>query len=111
MRKVLAILVLTIIIGVEGCKKTQPPKAIIYVVDEARKPVEGALVEIYSKPAGSIVHMEGTTDASGQVEFVTEQEYVLSAKAQKEIDGQLLTGTATVVFKYDETFEKTIVIK
>jgi hypothetical protein len=45
------------------------------------------------------------------VEFVTDQEYVLSAKAQKEVNGELLTGTATVVFKYDEVFEKTIVIK
>jgi len=111
MKKLWIILLVVGLTAIGGCKKTKPPKAIITVVNSDRKPVEGALVEIYSKPAGSIVHMEGTTDASGVVEFVTDQEYVLSAKAQKEVNGEILTGTATIVFKYDEVFEKTIVIK
>jgi len=99
------------IVSIESCKKDTPPTAIIYVVDVNRQPVEGATVEVYSAPSGSIIQMRGTTDEAGKVEFVTEEEYVLTAKAQKEVDGEILTGTATVVFKYNEVFEKTIVIK
>lgn len=104
------LLILSFLIFV-GCKKTTPPKAIITVIYSDKKPVEGALVKIYSKPAGSIVDMEKTTDASGQAVFETDQEYVLSMKVTKEINGEILSGTGTVVFKYNEVFEKTVMLK
>jgi len=92
------------------CKKHTPPTVIVYVIDANKKPVEGALVQIYSKPAGSIVKFEKTTDSSGQAEFVTDQEYVLSLKVTKEVNGEVLTATGTVVFKENEVFEKTVVL-
>ena len=105
------ILLIVAILAFAGCKKTTPPKAIITVIYSDKKPVEGALVKIYSKPAGSIVNMEKTTDASGQAVFETDQEYVLSMKVTKELNGEVLTGNGTVVFKYNEVFEKTVMIK
>ena len=105
------ILLIVATLAFAGCKKTKPPKAIIIVIYSDKKPVEGALVKIYSKPAGSVVNMEKTTDASGQAVFETDQEYVLSMKVTKELNGEVLTGNGTVVFKYNEVFEKTVMIK
>ncbi len=107
----LSILLFVTLLSFSGCKKTTPPKAIITVIYSDKKPVEGALVKLYSKPAGSIVDMEKTTDASGEAVFETDQEYVLSMKVTKDLNGEVLTGTGTVVFKYNEVFEKTVMIK
>jgi hypothetical protein len=107
--KILILLFVSILV-LTGCKKTTPPKAIITVIYSNKKPVEGALVKIYSKPAGSTISMEKTTDASGKAEFETDQEYVLSLKVTKEVDGNVLSATGTVVFKYNEVFEKTVML-
>ncbi len=109
--RILTILFIATFFVNTGCKKTKPPRAIVTVILEDKTPVEGATVTVYSKPSGSIIMWQKTTDSEGQAEFEADQEYVLSCKAEKDINGHHYQGTGTLVFKYNEEFEKTIIIK
>ncbi len=104
------ILILFLAFSSYQCKK-DVAKGVIKVIDLNNKAVPGAAVKVYSKPANSTVEMNYTTNATGEVSFEVEQEYVLSISAQKTIDDSLYVGDGVMQLLYGTTATKKIILK
>jgi hypothetical protein len=109
--RILSICILTLIIlgfftqAKHCCRKPDPPKAIITVVDTGLIPVENATVRVYSPPNGSVISITKQTNSSGQAEFEFEHECILNVKAEKRVGGVTLEGKSLIILKNDETAE------
>ncbi len=110
-RIVYILLFFTLTVFVNGCRKPDPAKVVITVVDDTYNPVSNATVRIYSKPSNSTVDVSGKSDVSGRASFEFQNDYVLNVHCEKEIDGLQYSGDGVVIVKMSATEEKTITIK
>jgi len=104
-------LFLLAIILFDACKKDEPAKVVITVVNDVSAVVPDATVRIYSKPSTSVIDIYKKTDDSGRAYFEFDTDYVLNVYCEKEIDGNLHSGDAVVEIHVNATAEKTIMIK
>jgi hypothetical protein len=104
------IFILFLAIGSSQCHK-EVAKGVIKVVDINNNAIPDADVKVYSKPANSTVEMNYKTNATGEVSFEVEQEYVLSISAQKIIDDSLYVGDGVMQLLYGTTATKKIILK
>lgn len=125
------LLISTIFIYYSCGKKPRPPEAIVKVViednDGYETAVPTAIVRLYSNPNGSYIDvsdqtienpdslvLEDTayTDAAGFVRFQTMYDCILSVEATYTNEDDIqYKGRTILIFKQDEVYEKTLVIK
>jgi len=126
---------LVLIFGVK-CKKEEPPKAIVLVVDTLNKPIAGATVRVYADPKkykgpdSSIVYPtvgyfdpdkkilfdQKKTDNEGKTyhEFKYEAIFYVYAYYPKKIATNkydTLKGYGALILKANETYEEKIVLR
>ena len=94
-----------------SCKKDDPTKAVITVLDGSQAPVEGAIVTLWQDTAvnqvngvQSNVRVTKTSDAAGRAEFEFKLEAFLNVEAIKAPD----TGRSFVRLKEHETISVTV---
>ncbi|MFH2143438.1 MAG: hypothetical protein ABIJ97_13515 [Bacteroidota bacterium] len=84
--------------------------------DGIEVPVPDVTVVMYSTPNGSYIDPEDeviedskVTNPAGRVEFVVENDCILTAKAEYEIEKDVfISGKTLLIFKQDDTYEATI---
>jgi|YNPMSStandDraft_1061717.scaffolds.fasta_scaffold00165_15 hypothetical protein len=132
-KSVLLILLITVaLVGTSSkCKKEEPPKAIVLVVDEQGRPLAGATVKVYSDPTlyGNNYPSVGyydpdekklydiqKTDASGKTYHTFKYESIYSVYAwyRKQISWNTydtLKGWGALILKNNETYEEKIIVR
>ncbi len=105
-------LFLAIIVLLDSCKKPEPAKVVITVLDDANAIVQGATVRIYSKPSDSIIEVTKQSDVSGRASFEFDTDYVLNVHCEKKInESYTADGDGVIEIHVNATAEKTITIK
>lgn len=112
------------------CKKTTPPKAVVYVIDANGLPVANALIRVFSDPK----RYHGTTNSLGnvgyvdpganQIEFVQysddggraqfefKNECILNVSAKLGMSRtDTIRGEGALVLKNDQTVTETITLR
>ena len=127
----LSLLFLFILFTSSRCKKEDPPKAIVLVVDEQGRPLAGATVKVYSDPTlysqdyPSVGYYDPDekklydikkTDASGKTyhDFKYESIYSVYAWYRKQISWNqydTLKGWGALILKNNETYEEKIIVR
>lgn len=106
-----------------SCKRPAKPKAVVTVVDETDKLIEGAEVVVRAD-SGRVIYLSSgmkladttLTSASGDVsyEFLYEAIYNVKVKLWKRVNGQMViekSGTGVLILKEDETYSEKIKIR
>ena len=93
------------------CKKDEPTKAVVTVVDRFNVPVQGATVTLWQDTAvnpvngvQSTLRVSKTSDAAGKAEFEFQLEAFLNIEAIKDPD----TGRSFIRLKEHETVSATV---
>jgi len=93
------------------CKKDEPTKAVVTVVDRNKIPVQGATVTLWQDTAvnqtngvQSTLRVTKTSDAAGKAEFEFQLEAFLNVEAIKAPD----TGRSFIRLKEHETVTATV---
>lgn len=116
----LPFLVLSLAVGLGGCKKPKDTKAVITVLDGNGMPVEGAYVKLYADPIPPLqpdfsrLNMEANTGSDGTATFDYTSFYkqgqagfaVLNILAQKDT----LTGQGIIRIEEEQTNDETVTL-
>ncbi len=117
---VLAIVAIFLVFA-NACKKPQPPKATILVIDQEGKPVKKAMVVIKAADSDSthtMVYLESGakpiadtsfTKANGKVEKTFLYEAIYRVEVTKE-GNPIRKGIGVLVLENDKVYEETITI-
>ncbi|MEA3449330.1 MAG: hypothetical protein U9Q98_12920 [Bacteroidota bacterium] len=123
--KILRGIILTgVILTLFACPKTEPPKAIIKVINENGEPVEEAMVVIRAADSDSthtrvylssgVKEIADTsyTDGDGKVrkKFLYESIYRVEVTKFGGYDNPTLRGIGVLILETDEIYEETITI-
>ncbi len=97
--------------------------AVVTVVDDSQHLISGAKITVYVNsdyantyvdpvdPDNMIREVEQYTNSEGYAKFEFERDCVFEAKIEKNYVDSIKTGSATLVFKEESEFTKTVVIK
>jgi hypothetical protein len=101
-----------------SCHKTDPPKAVITIVDTSGARIPGVKVTVYANPNGSYIDPQAhtlndiqTTGASGDVSFTFKNKAILNVKAENFTTQFHREGKGLLILEEDKTIYKTIEIK
>ncbi|MBR4583088.1 MAG: hypothetical protein IKO34_04665 [Bacteroidales bacterium] len=118
-------LVLGGMIGMNGCRRPVPPKAIVKIVDTDKQPVENAMVivkannsdsahtMVYFKDETKSVADTQYTTSDGTLEYEFKYESILKVEATKDADRAhpfVRRGMGVLVLENNKTAEVTIEI-
>jgi len=109
---------------VSACKKEVPMRtAVVTVTDEAEHLISSAKVTVYVNSSYANTYVDPITyddmtrevvqytNSAGVTTFEFDRDCVFEAKVEKEYTDSVKTGGATLVFKEEAEFSKTIIIK
>jgi hypothetical protein len=126
MKKIISVLVILLIVSVlvittMTCKQPQPPKAIVFVVDEVGTPVVGAQVVVKPQPADAgrqtIVYLESGdkhiadtqwTNDEGKIYYDFRYKAIYRVEVTKDVDRNhpyVRRALGTILLENDKTFE------
>jgi len=116
---IISLIVLTSFFYLSSCKKPNPPKATITVLDYDKNPVSDAEVKIYSNQQNGYIDPEtkkldttDVTDENGRVTFTFKYEAILQVKASKKVSNKVsLEGDGVVILTEGETYQETVIIR
>jgi hypothetical protein len=101
------ILLALVAVTATSCKKNQPCKAVITVLDPNDAPVSGMIVRLEPQGTNTIAPIESTTDLSGKVNFETELPKILDVVLE-DASGTIYPTGKVVRFEEGKTDEVTV---
>jgi len=126
-RKNIWLLLLVMFFALNSCKKdVEMRTAVVTVTDEAEHVVSNAKVTVYVNSDYANTYVDPVvnnsnenmtrevvqyTNSAGVTTFEFDRDCVFEAKVEKEYTDSTKTGGATLVFKQEAEFVKTIIIK
>lgn len=111
------LLIIVIVFSI-SCRKPDPPKAVVTVVDTAGLRTQGVKVIVYADPNGSYIDPQEKTinateytDGTGEAHFTFKNKAIFTVKAEQYTPPYHRDGKKLLVLKEDETVSITIIIK
>ena len=101
-----------------SCRKANPPKAIISVIDTGGVAQPNVKVIVYSNPNGSYIDPQSLqrldsarTNSAGEVSFTFKNKAIFQAKAEQYTSQYHRDGTKLLILEEGQTVSITIQIK
>lgn len=101
-----------------SCRKTDPPKAVVSVIDTDGVAQPNVKVIVYSNPNGSYIDPQSLqrldsarTNSSGEVSFTFKNKAIFQVKAEQYTSQYHRDGSKLLILEEDQTVSITIQIK
>lgn len=101
-----------------SCKKTNPPKAVVAVIDTGGVPQANVKVIVYSNPNGSYIDPQSLqrldtarTNSAGEASFTFKNKAIFQVKAEQYTSHFHRDGTKLLILEEGQTVSITIQIK